>query len=61
MFVQRFAKALAVGVSLIVTSIFVEFDSIRYLSLLTVALIVLWLWAVRFAGRRFDELTSKQT
>jgi len=59
MFVQRFAKALAVGVSLIVTSIFVEFDSIRYLSLLTVALIVLWLWAVRFAGRRFDEMTSK--
>ena len=59
MFVQRFAKALAVGVSLIVTSIFVEFDSIRYLSLLTVALIVLWMWAVRYAGQRFDELTSK--
>ncbi|MBL0060834.1 MAG: hypothetical protein IPP40_04935 [bacterium] len=56
---QRFAKALAVGVSLIVTSIFVEFDSIRYLSLLTVALIVLWMWAVRYAGQRFDELTSK--
>ncbi len=59
MFVQRFAKALAVGVSLIVTSFFVEFDSIRYLSLLTVVLIVLWLWSVRYAGQRFDELTSK--
>lgn len=61
MFLQRFAKALAVGVSLIVTSIFVEFDSIRYLSLLTVVLIVLWLWAVRYAGQRFDELASEQS
>ncbi|MBK6911026.1 MAG: hypothetical protein IPH10_08900 [bacterium] len=59
MFVQRFAKALAVGVSLAVTTIFVDFDSIRYLSLLTAVLVVLWLWSVRYAGRRFDELAAK--
>ncbi len=59
MFVQRFAKAIAVGVSLIVTSLFVEFDSIRYLSLLTIALVVVWLGAVRYAGRRFEQLTAK--
>lgn len=59
MFVQRFAKALAVVVSLAVTTIFVEFDSIRYLSLLTVALIAVWLWAVRYAGRTFDKLAAR--
>lgn len=61
MFVQRFAKALAVVFSLIVTAVFVKFDSVRYLSLLTIVLIVLWLWAVRYAGRRFDELTREMS
>lgn len=51
MFVQRFAKALAVGLSLLITTLFTGFDSIRWLSLLTVAILVLWLLAARYAGR----------
>lgn len=58
MFVQRFAKALAVGVSLLVTSIFVQFNSIRWLSLFTMAIVVVWLFAVRYAGRKFNALTE---
>lgn len=58
MFVQRFAKALAVGVSLIVTTMFVKFDSIRYLSLFTIVIIAVWIVAVRYAGRRFKELSE---
>jgi AAA family ATP:ADP antiporter len=60
MFVQRFAKALAVGVSLGVTAWFQDFSSVRWLSLFTMAVIVLWLVAVRYAGRRFNELTRDE-
>ncbi len=59
MFVQRFAKAIAVGVSLLVTSIFASFESIRWLSLFTIAIVVLWLIAVRYAGREFKRLTQE--
>ena len=58
MFVQRFAKAIAVGVSLGVTTWFADFSSVRWLSLFTVAVVGLWLVAVRYAGRRFEELTE---
>jgi len=60
MFVQRFAKALAVGISLIVTSIFIHFNSIRWLSLFTLVIVVVWIFAVRYAGRRFGELTESK-
>jgi AAA family ATP:ADP antiporter len=55
MFVQRFAKALAVGLSLLITTYFAGFESLRWLSLLTVALLVLWILAVRYVGRVFAE------
>ncbi|HEY6561036.1 MAG TPA: Npt1/Npt2 family nucleotide transporter [Polyangiaceae bacterium] len=58
MFVQRFAKALAVGVSLLLTTLFADFNSIRWLSLFAATLIVVWLFAARYAGRRFHELTK---
>lgn len=58
MFVQRFAKAVAVVVSLGITSVFKEFSSLRWLSGFTVAVIVLWLFAARYAGRRFREMTE---
>ena len=61
MFVQRFAKALAVGVTLIITSIFTDFSTIRWLSLFPVVVIVLWVVAVRFAGNKFDELAEKES
>jgi AAA family ATP:ADP antiporter len=58
MFVQRFAKAVAVVVSLGITSVFTEFSSLRWLSAFTMAVIVLWIFAARYAGRRFREMTE---
>ena len=59
MFVQRFAKALAVVLSLGITSVFRDFSSIRWLSALTVVILVGWLATVRYAGKRFEALTSQ--
>ncbi len=57
MFVQRFAKALAVGVSLGVTAVFQDFESIRWLTAVTLPLILIWIFAARYAGRKFEETT----
>jgi len=56
-FVQRFAKAIAVLLGLLLSGAFTEFDDVRWLSLATIALVGLWIAAARFAGRRFGELT----
>lgn len=53
MFVQRFAKAVAVLISLGLTFAFGDFASLRYLSLVTLLLLVLWVVAARYAGRVF--------
>ena len=58
MFVQRFAKAVAVGVSLGITMVFREFSSLRYLSAFTIGIIIVWVFAVRYAGRRFKDMTE---
>lgn len=58
MFVQRFGKVVAIGVSLTVTSVFTYFSSLRWLGLFTLAVVIIWIIAVRYAGRRFNELTS---
>ena len=58
MFVQRFAKAVAVGVSLGITMVFKEFSSLRYLSAFTIGVIIVWIFAVRYAGRKFKEMTE---
>lgn len=58
MFGQRFAKALAVCVSLAVTSIFAAFSAIRWLSLFNVVVIILWVMAVRYAGNKFKDVTQ---
>ena len=54
---QRFAKALAVGLGLLLSAAFTELDDVRWLSLVTVALVGLWIAAARFAGKRFEALT----
>jgi AAA family ATP:ADP antiporter len=59
MFVQRFAKALAVLISLGITAVFVEYSSIRWLSVITIPLIVVWIFAASYAGNRFRELTER--
>ena len=56
MFVQRFAKAIAVLISLGITFLFKDFSSMRYLGLLTLVLLVIWVIAARYAGRKFAEL-----
>lgn len=57
MFVQRFAKALAVGISLGVAALFPTFEAVRWLTLALAPLLALWGWAALFAGRRFAALT----
>jgi AAA family ATP:ADP antiporter len=53
MFVQRFAKAIAVFVSLGISMTFTTFESIRYLSVVVLALLVVWIYAARYAGNHF--------
>ncbi|MBD3168595.1 MAG: MFS transporter [candidate division Zixibacteria bacterium] len=58
MFIQRFAKAIAVVVSLIITSIFADFNSMRWLSIITIVVVAVWIYAAIFAGRRFREMAE---
>jgi len=60
MFAQRFAKALAVVVSLVVTSVFTDFGAVRWLAIAVVLLGATWLQAARYAGREFDARSDKQ-
>jgi ATP:ADP antiporter, AAA family len=58
-FVQRSAKALGVLLSLVM-SLWIADDltAVRLLSVVVVALAVIWLLLARYAGNRFDELSS---
>lgn len=56
MFVQRLAKAIAVGISLALTTWVTDFSAVRYLSLITLVLIVVWAGAAYYAGRAFRDL-----
>ncbi len=59
MFVQRAAKALAVGVSLGIGVWFDDFASVRWLSLVTIALAAAWVLAVRRVGRGYPQSTDR--
>ncbi|HEY8432687.1 MAG TPA: Npt1/Npt2 family nucleotide transporter, partial [Sandaracinaceae bacterium] len=59
MFVQRFAKSLAVGFTLAITTIFTNFGSVRWLSLVVLAVIGVWAFAAYYGGKRFRELTRE--
>ncbi len=59
MFAQRFAKAVAVFVSLAITREFSEFSRVRWLSLFSIVAVVLWILAAHYAGKRFCEMTAK--
>ena len=61
MFVQRFAKVLAVVLSLVVSSAVAGFESVRWLSLATLLILVLWIMAARYAGRAFKEREEAAT
>ncbi|PIE19178.1 MAG: hypothetical protein CSA66_02890 [Proteobacteria bacterium] len=60
MFVQRVAKALAVGLSLLITMIFSDFEDLRWLSLITVGGALVWLFAARAAGREFRARSGQR-
>ncbi len=59
MFVQRFAKAVAVGLSLAISFAFTGFAGIRWLSIATVLILIAWIQVARFAGREFDRLSAE--
>jgi AAA family ATP:ADP antiporter len=59
MFVQRFAKSIAVFVTLLITSIFTDFSSVRWLSVVTIVVVALWMGAAWYAGGRFRQLTGE--
>ena len=59
MFVQRFAKAVAVGLSLAITTFFTGFAGIRWLSIATGLILVAWIQIARFAGREFERRSAE--
>ncbi len=59
MFVQRFAKAVAVVLSLAITTVFVGFGSVRWLSLVAIVILLAWIKVARFAGDEFQRLSSQ--
>ncbi len=60
MFVQRFAKTLAVGVSLTTATLFPTFGAARGLTFFLLPLMLAWGIAARYAGRRFAEATERR-
>lgn len=60
MFVQRAAKAIAVGVNLLLAAYFGGFAAVRWLSVVAIALVAIWIAAASYAGRRFRALTGAE-
>ncbi|HEV7732698.1 MAG TPA: Npt1/Npt2 family nucleotide transporter [Candidatus Binatia bacterium] len=58
MFVQRAAKTVGVGLSLAMGAWFHSYASVRWLSVVTIGLVVVWGVAARYAGRRFADETT---
>ena len=59
MFVQRFAKAIAVLISLGITFTVTDMSGLRYLGVLTLLLLVVWVFAARYAGRQFAAMEQR--
>jgi AAA family ATP:ADP antiporter len=59
MFVQRFAKAIAVGVTLLIRAVFTDFSSVRWLSGITIFFVAIWVFAAWYGGGKFRELTRE--
>jgi len=61
MFVQRFAKVIGMVVSLTVTLLFTDYETIRWLSIPIIFIALIWIYVARYAGSNFEKLThSKQ-
>lgn len=61
MFVQRFAKALGVGLNLLASSHFGGPQGIRTLSFFVLPALALWAFAAAHAGRRFAALEAERS
>lgn len=59
MFVQRFAKSVAVLLSLGISTWISSFQGVRLLSIATLAILAVWALAARSAGRRFEALEDR--
>lgn len=57
MFVQRFAKVIAVCLNLGLVAL-VSLDHVRWLSLASILMLAAWVSVIRFAGRRFEHLSG---
>lgn len=57
MFVVRFAKAIAVGLNLLIASMFTGIEGIRWLSIAVIVLVAVWLLAARYAGKQYEGMT----
>lgn len=60
MFVQRFAKALGVGLGLVASTWFGGPEGVRKLSFFVLPALALWGYAAAHAGRRFAELEARR-
>jgi len=58
MFLYRTAKVVAIGVALLAGACFEEFTAVRWLSVVTIGLVCVWIAVARYAGDRFHEMTG---
>jgi AAA family ATP:ADP antiporter len=58
-FVNRFAKIVALAVSMTVSLVFAGVESLRWLSLFILGILVLWIFVANKLGRRFREATQR--
>lgn len=61
MFVQRFAKALGVGLGLVASIHFGGAEGVRSLSYFVLPALGIWAMAAAYAGRRFTELEAERS
>lgn len=59
-FVMRGAKAIGVVLSFVITTLVSDFSAVRWLSLVSLALLVPWLFFTLQAGRGFARLTQRE-
>lgn len=58
-FIMRFAKVVAIGMSLGISYYFGSYESVRWLSLIVVVLIALWVYLAMFCGNKYTEICKE--
>ncbi len=57
-FINRFAKIVALAVSMTVSIVFAGVESLRWLSLFILAILMIWIFVANTLGRRFGQATQ---